>query len=55
MCPQQTGHAQPESIIHHALQLRSAHKHIGDQEIDYTFVDIETLIDDFLKDVEELT
>ena len=34
---------------------KGAHKHIGDQEIDYTFVDIETLIDDFFKDVEELT
>ena len=34
---------------------KGSHKHIGDEEIDYTFVDIKTLIDDFLKDVEELT
>ena len=34
---------------------KGGHKHIGDKEIDYTFVDIKTLIDDFLKDVEELT
>ena len=34
---------------------QGGHKHIGDKEISYTFVDIKTLIDDFLKDVEELT
>jgi hypothetical protein len=34
---------------------KGGHKHIGDKEISYTFVDIKTLIDDFLKDVEELT
>jgi hypothetical protein len=34
---------------------KGGHKHIGDKEISYAFVDIKTLIDDFLKDVEELT
>mgnify|MGYP003572919495 CR=1 FL=1 len=30
------------------------HKHILDQEYDYEFIDIETLIADFIKDVEAI-
>ena len=30
------------------------HKHLGPREVKYTFVDIETLVADFLRDVEAL-
>lgn len=33
---------------------KGGHKHIGDEEFPYTFVDIDTLFADFLADVERL-
>ena len=30
------------------------HKHIGEQEAEYRFIDIDTLVSDFLRDVEKL-
>ena len=29
------------------------HKHLRDRQVNYTFVDIQTLVEDFLRDVEQ--
>jgi hypothetical protein len=33
---------------------RQDHKHVGGREFDYRFTDIDTLVGDFLRDVEKL-